>query len=41
LCGADVYVLDAGSVIAHGSFDEVSSDRVVAEAYLGSTRDTV
>lgn len=35
LC-SDVFVLNTGTLIAHGSPDEVSSDPVVREAYLGT-----
>jgi branched-chain amino acid transport system ATP-binding protein len=31
----DVYVMDAGACIAHGTYDEVSRAAVVREAYLG------
>lgn len=31
----DVYVMDAGELIAHGTFDEVVKDVKVKEAYLG------
>lgn len=31
----DVYVMDAGERIAHGTFDEVTRDQRVREAYLG------
>jgi ABC-type branched-subunit amino acid transport system ATPase component len=31
----DVYVMDAGGPIAHGSFDEIARSPVVREAYLG------
>lgn len=37
LC-ADVYVLDAGRVMAHGTADEVRSDPLVIQAYLGLQR---
>lgn len=30
-----VIVMDAGQVVAHGSFDEIAADKSVVEAYLG------
>jgi len=36
LCSS-VYVLDAGEIIAHGTYEEVSSDRRVVDAYLGAS----
>ena len=37
----DVYVLDFGKVIAHGSPTVIKADRTVAEAYLGQTHAAV
>jgi branched-chain amino acid transport system ATP-binding protein len=34
-----VYVMDAGRVIASGTFDEISRSEAVREAYLGQAAD--
>jgi branched-chain amino acid transport system permease protein len=33
----DVYVMSSGRIIAHGTVDEISSDRAVVDAYLGDS----
>jgi branched-chain amino acid transport system ATP-binding protein len=35
LCGDHIYVMDAGRVIAEGTFDVVTRDERVITAYLG------
>jgi ABC-type branched-subunit amino acid transport system ATPase component len=33
----DVYVMSSGRIIAHGTVDEISSDKAVVDAYLGDS----
>jgi branched-chain amino acid transport system ATP-binding protein len=40
LAGQDVYVLDAGKIIARGTFDEIRTNPEVLSAYLGSSADS-